>query len=226
MKQVIKKSFLSTIPVLSGYLVLGFGFGIILKSYDYGILIAFVMSFLIYAGSMQYVAIGLMTGGASLLTVALTTLMVNARHLFYGISMLDKYKNVGKRKPYLIFALTDETYSLVCTDNNDIPNEYKKDYYLFVSIFNHSYWIIGTIIGVLIGTFINFNSEGIDFALTALFVTVFLEQWLSSKNHKPALIGVIVSIICLIVFGKDGFLIPTMIVITIILLLFKEKNNG
>lgn len=226
MKKVLKKAFLSSIPVLTGYLVLGFGFGIILKSYNYGILIAFVMSFLIYAGSMQYVAIGLMTGGASLLTVALTTLMVNARHLFYGISMLEKYKNVGKRKPYLIFSLTDETYSLVCSDNKEIEDKYKKDYYLFVSIFNHSYWIIGTIIGVLIGTFINFNSEGIDFALTALFITVFLEQWLSSKNHKPALIGVIVSIICLIVFGKNGFLIPTMIVITIILLLFKEKNNG
>lgn len=226
MKKVLKKAFLSSIPVLTGYLVLGFGFGIILKSYNYGILIAFVMSFLIYAGSMQYVAIGLMTGGASLLTVALTTLMVNARHLFYGISMLEKYKNVGKRKPYLIFSLTDETYSLVCSDNKEIEDKYKKDYYLFVSIFNHSYWIIGTIIGVLIGTLINFNSEGIDFALTALFITVFLEQWLSSKNHKPALIGVIVSIICLIVFGKDGFLIPTMIVITIILLLFKEKNNG
>ena len=226
MKKVLKKAFLSSIPVLTGYLVLGFGFGIILKSYNYGILIAFVMSFLIYAGSMQYVAIGLMTGGASLLTVALTTLMVNARHLFYGISMLEKYKNVGKRKPYLIFSLTDETYSLVCSDNKEIEDKYKKDYYLFVSIFNHSYWIIGTIIGVLIGTFINFNSEGIDFALTALFITVFLEQWLSSKNHKPAVIGVIVSIICLIIFGKDSFLIPTMIVITIILLLFKEKNNG
>jgi len=226
MKQVIKKSFLSTIPVLSGYLVLGFGFGIILKSYDFGILIAFVMSFLIYAGSMQYVAIGLMTGGASLLTVALTTLMVNARHLFYGISMLDKYKNVGKRKPYLIFALTDETYSLVCTDNNDIPNEYKKDYYLFVSLFNHLYWILGTIIGVLIGTFINFNTQGIDFALTALFLTVFLEQWLSTKNHVPAIIGVVSSLICLIIFGKENFLIPSMIIITIFLLVFKEKNNG
>lgn len=226
MKKVLKEAFLSSIPVLTGYLVLGFGFGIILKSYNYGILIAFVMSFLIYAGSMQYVAIGLMTSGASLLTVALTTLMVNARHLFYGISMLDKYKNVGKRKPYLIFSLTDETYSLVCSDNKEIEDNYKKDYYLFVSIFNHFYWVMGTIIGVLIGTFISFNSEGIDFALTALFLTVFLEQWLSSKNHKPAVIGVIVSIICLIIFGKDSFLIPTMIVITIILLLFKEKNNG
>ena len=180
MKKVVKKAFISSSPVLTGYLVLGFGFGIILKSYNYGILIAFIMSFLIYAGSMQYVAIGLMTGGASLITVALTTLMVNARHLFYGISMLDKYKNVGKRKTNLIFSLTDETYLLVCTDNEGIPNEHKKEYYLFVSLFNHLYWILGTIIGVLIGTLI----------------------------------------------GKDSFLIPSMIVITIILLLYKEKNNG
>ena len=224
MKGIIKKAFIATIPVLTGYLVLGFGFGIILKSYDYGILIAFIMSFLIYAGSMQYVAIGLMTGGASFITVALTTLMVNARHIFYGISMLDKYKNVGKRKPYLIFSLTDETYSLLCGDIKNIDECKKKDYYLFVSMFNHLYWVIGSIIGVLVGTLINFNTEGIDFALTALFLTVFLEQWLSTKNHIPSIIGVITSLLCLIIFGKDNFLIPSMLIITILLLLFKEKK--
>jgi len=116
MKKVIRQALIDTIPVLTGYLVLGFGFGIILKSSGYGILLAFVMSAFIYAGSMQYVAIGLLTGGASLFTVSLTTLMVNARHLFYGISMLDKYKGMGEVKPYLIFSLTDETYSLVCND--------------------------------------------------------------------------------------------------------------
>ena len=184
------------------------------------------MSFLIYAGSMQYVAVGLMTGGASLITVALTTLIVNARHLFYGVSMLDKYKNVGKRKPYLIFSLTDETYSLLCNDINDLEEKQKKDYYLFVSLFNHLYWIVGTIIGVLIGTLINFNTKGIDFALTALFLTVFLEQWISTKKHAPAIIGVISTLLSLIVFGKDDFLIPSMIIITIILLIYKEKNNG
>lgn len=226
MGKIIKKALISTIPVLTGYLVLGFGFGMILKSYNYGILIAFVMSFLIYAGSMQYVAVGLMTGGASLITVALTTLMVNARHLFYGVSMLDKYKNVGKRKPYLIFSLTDETYSLLCNDINDLEEKQKKDYYLFVSLFNHLYWIIGTIIGVLIGTLINFNTKGIDFALTALFLTVFLEQWISTKKHAPAIIGIISTLLSLIVFGKDDFLIPTMIIITIILLIYREKNNG
>lgn len=217
MNKLLKTAFKDTIPVLTGYVVLGFGFGIILKSNGYGILHAFLMSLLIYAGSMQYVAIGLLTGGASLLTSALTTLMVNARHLFYGISMLEKYKNTGKRKPYLIFSLTDETYSLVCNDNPNVPEERRKDYYLLVSLFDQIYWILGSILGAAVGSMVNFNSEGIDFALTALFLTVFIEQWLSTKKHAPALIGVSVSVLCLILFGSENFLIPTMLVIALLL---------
>lgn len=226
MNKLLKTAFKDTIPVLTGYVVLGFGFGIILKSNGYGILHAFLMSLLIYAGSMQYVAIGLLTGGASLLTSALTTLMVNARHLFYGISMLEKYKNTGKRKPYLIFSLTDETYSLVCNDNPNVPEERRKDYYLLVSLFDQIYWILGSILGAAVGSMVNFNSEGIDFALTALFLTVFIEQWLSTKKHAPALIGVSVSILCLIIFGSENFLIPTMLVIALLLCLYKEDNKN
>ncbi len=222
MKKIIKTALVDTLPVLTGYLVLGFGFGIIIKVNGYGLLHAFLMSLLIYAGSMQYVAIGLFTGGASLLTVALTTLMVNARHLFYGISMIDRYKNTGKRKPYLIFALTDETYSLVCSDNPNIPEEKRKDYYLFVSLFDHIYWITGSVLGVVVGSLVKFNSEGIDFALTALFVTVFLEQWLTTKKHAPAIIGVLVSVVCLVIFGSESFLIPTMLIIALLLCLYKE----
>lgn len=227
MKETIRKAFVSTIPVMTGYLVLGFGFGIILKSNGYGILMAFSMSLLIYAGSMQYVAVGLLTGGASLITVALTTLMVNARHLFYGMSMLEKYKNTGKRKPYLIFSLTDETYSLVCSDELGISQERKNDYYFFVSLFNHIYWIAGSVIGAVVGSVVRFNSAGIDFALTALFLTVFIEQWLTSKKHTPAIIGVGVSVVCLVIFGAEKFLIPTMLVIALLLCLYKEgKENG
>lgn len=222
MKKTIKAAVIDTLPVLTGYLVLGFGFGIIIKVNGFSLLHAFAMSFLIYAGSMQYVAIGLFTGGASLLTVALTTLMVNARHLFYGISMIDRYKNTGARKPYLIFALTDETYSLVCNDNPNIPGKSRKNYYFFVSLFNHIYWITGSVLGVLAGSVVKFNSEGIDFALTALFVTVFLEQWLTTKRHAPAIIGVVVSVICLVIFGSERFLIPTMLVIALLLCLYKE----
>lgn len=226
MKKMIKPAFIATIPVLTGYIVLGFGFGIILKANGYGIFLAFAMSLLIYAGSMQYVAIGLLTSGASLITAALTTLMVNARHLFYGISMLGKYKDTGKRKPYLIFALTDETYSLVCSDNPDIPSEDRKDYYLLVSLFNQAYWVAGSVLGAVVGSLIKFNSNGIDFALTALFLTVFIEQWLTTKKHTPAIIGVVVSVICLVIFGSDKFLIPTMLVIALLLCLGKGESEN
>lgn len=223
MKNTIKSAFLDTIPVMTGYLVLGFGFGLVMKAAGFGILHAFAMSLLIYAGSMQYVAVGLLTGGASLITVAVTTLMVNARHLFYGISMLSKYKNVGKRKPYLIFALTDETYSLVCGDTPHIPETQKNNYYLLVSLFDHLYWVAGSVIGAVAGALLQFNSEGVDFALTALFVTVFLEQWLSVKDHFPAIIGLAASVICLLIFGSGNFLIPAMALIALFLCLRKEE---
>lgn len=222
----MRQAFISTIPVLTGYVVLGFGFGIVLNANGYSILLAFAMSLLIYAGSMQYVAIGLLTSGVSLITAALTTLMVNARHLFYGISMLDKYKNTGKRKPYLIFALTDETYSLVCGENSNVPPESRHNYYLLVSLFNQIYWILGSVLGAAVGTLVEFNSEGIDFALTALFLTVFLEQWLTTKKHVPAMIGVAASVICLILFGSEKFLIPTMLVIALLLCIYKEEPKN
>ena len=226
-KERIKKAFIMSIPVLTGYICLGIGFGIILESKGFNVLWAFAMGLLIYAGSMQYVAIDLLTGGASLIATALTTLMVNARHLFYGISMIDKYKNMGKVKPYLIFALTDETYSLVVSDNT---NDKKLD--LLVSLFNHCYWVAGCTLGAVIGSLITFNTTGIDFALTALFVTVFVEQWLTTKNHLSAIIGIGVTVVCLIIFGSGYFLIPSMVFITVLLTLLKkytvkeDENNA
>lgn len=221
-KNTVKKALKATLPVFAGYIVLGMGFGIILESKGYGVLWAFLMSLLIYAGSMQYAAINLITSGASLITTAITTLMVNGRHLFYGISMVEKYNDMGKMKPYLIFALTDETYSLVCSEE-----EKDKKYYLLVSLFNHIYWVSGSVIGSLIGSVLTFDTKGIDFALTALFITVFVEQWLSSKDHRSAVIGVISSVICLIIFGADSFLIPAMLLITALLTLlsFSDKKK-
>ena len=224
MKSNAKTAFLATLPVMAGYVVLGTGFGILLYSKGYGPLWALAMSLLIYAGSMQYLAVDLLTGGASLIAGALTTLMVNARHLFYGISMIGKYKDTGAFKPYLIFALTDETYSLNCgalpEGITDAPT-----YYFLVSVFNHSYWVAGSLLGALLGSVIPFNTKGIDFALTALFVTVFVEQWLSTKDHLPALIGVISSVVCLVLFGADGFLIPAMLLITALLALCGKKGG-
>lgn len=224
-KDVFKAALLATIPVLTGYLVLGFGFGIILKAAGYGIPLALAMSVFIYAGSMQYVAVGLLAGGADALTALVTTLMVNARHLFYGLSMLDKYKNAGARKPYLIFALTDETYSLVCGDTPDIPRERRTDYYFLVSLLNQCYWIAGTLAGAVAGSLVRFDSEGIDFALTALFLTVFLEQWLTSEKHAPAVTGVAVSAACLLLFGGERFLIPAMLAIALLLCLYGEGGR-
>lgn len=221
MKNDIKRALKDTIPVLSGYIVLGMGFGVLMQTNGYSFWLVLAMSALIYAGSMQYLAVDLLCGGASLVSAALTTLMVNARHLFYGISMVDKYKGAGKKKPYLIFALTDETYSLVCSGNEDKTDEERHRYYFLVSLFNQIYWVAGSLIGALLGEIIPFSTEGIDFALTALFVTVFVEQWKSTRDHVPALVGALASVLCLVIFGAGDFLIPAMILITLSLSLLK-----
>lgn len=222
-KDTVKKAFTATIPVMTGYLVLAIGFGILLKTKGYGVGWSIAMSGFIYAGSMQYLAIDLLCGGASLVTTAVTTLMVNARHLFYGISMVERYQDTGKKKPYLMFALTDETYSLVCSEESVKGIKEPKEYYFLVSLFNQSYWVTGSVIGSLLGNIIPFNVEGIDFALTALFVTIFVEQWLTTKNHIPAMVGVVSSVACLLIFGAESFLIPTMMIIVALLVLQKSK---
>ena len=223
-KRTIKIAFLDTIPVMTGYLFLGFGFGIIMQQNGFGLLWAMSMSLFIYAGSMQYVGVGLLTGGASLVTAALATLVVNARHLFYGISMVEAYKGLGKKKPYMIFALTDETYSLVSREL--LPEGAERiPYYFFVSLFDQCYWVTGTVLGTLAGSLIPINFEGIDFALTALFVTIFVEQWLSTKNHLPAIVGVVSSVVCLVLFGQDTFLIPTMVLIAAILIMARRTET-
>ena len=226
--KLLKTAIVNTIPVMMGYIVLGIGFGILLEKSGYGFWWAVAMSVFIFAGSMQYVGVGLITGGASLVSTALTTLMVNARHLFYGISMINRYKGAGLKKLYMMFALTDETYSLVCS--GDYPEGEDPHWYCFlVSLCNQSYWVIGSALGSLIGSAITFNTAGIDFAMTALFVTIFVEQWLTTKEHRPALIGIGASTACLLIFRSESFLIPAMITIAILLTAFRrplEKKEG
>lgn len=223
-KKTAKIALLDTIPVMTGYLFLGFGFGIIMQQNGFGILWTLAMSLFIYAGSMQYVGVSLLTGGVSLFTAAMATLVVNARHLFYGISMIDAYKGTGKKKPYLIFALTDETYSLVSREQ--LPEGISRvTYFFLVSLFDQCYWVTGSVLGALAGSLIPMNFEGIDFALTALFVTIFVEQWLSSKNHVPAIVGVAAAVLCLMVFGADSFLIPTMILIAAVLIMTRKTGK-
>ncbi len=224
-RQTVKKAFYTSIPVLAGYIVLGIGFGILMHGANFGVLKTAAMSLFIYAGSMQYVGVGLITGGASMLTTAITTVMVNARHLFYSISMIDRYKSAGKFKPYMIFALTDETYSLLC--DGKTPTDTEPELYRFlVSLFNHSYWVLGSVIGNLIGAVLPFSTKGIEFSMTALFVASFTEQYLTTKDHIPAITGLISTFLCLVIFGSENFLIPSMLLITLVLTLFRGREEG
>ena len=222
-RNILRKAFLDTLPVMTGYIFLGIGFGIVMYQSGYGLLWSVAMSALIYAGSMQYMAVGLLTGGAGLITAALTTLVVNARHLFYGISMVDAYKGTGKKKPYLIFALTDETYSLV--SGGKAPAEDPHGYCFWVSLFDHLWWVSGTVLGAVAGSVLPLNFEGIEFVLTALFVTIFVEQWLSTRDHRPAVIGAAATALCLLIFGKDVFLIPSMAAITALLAMLRKSGK-
>ena len=220
-KKTFIYAFKSSLPILAGYIVLGMGFGILLQSRGYGMVWALAMSAFIYAGSMQYVTIDLMAGGASLVVAAIMALTVNIRHLFYGITMLEKYKDTRPVKPYLIFALTDETFSLVCTPN--LPQTMNaRDYYFWVSLLNQSYWIIGSVLGNILGNFLPFPTTGIEFSMTALFLIILINQWEVTKEHKPVLTGVAISVVCLLIFGRDNFLIPSMIGITAALFLEKR----
>ena len=214
-KQLLKTVVLTTVPVMAGYLILGMAFGILLADKGYNVLWALLMSTTIYAGSMQFVAVDLLSSGAAFLSAALMTLLVNARHLVYGISMLTKYRDMGKAKPYLVFALTDETYALLCGDPPEGVD--RKWFYLLVSACDQVYWIVGSVLGTLIGSALTINTDGIDFAMTALFVVIFVEQWLINRDHVPALLGLGLTLVCLLIWGTERFLIPAMVLIVLVL---------
>jgi 4-azaleucine resistance transporter AzlC len=219
--KALKSAFPNTIPILMGYLFIGMVFGILLRSKGYNFWWAILMSSCIYAGSMQFVAINLLTSGFNIVTVVVMTFMINARHLFYGLSMLDKFKDMGKKKLYMIFALTDETFSLLTSVKP--PQDVNKNwFYFFIALLDHFYWIIGSVVGAIIGSVWSFNTKGIDFVMTALFVVIFVEQWKSNKNNFPASIGICASLLCLIIFGSSNFIISSMILILITLTAFRK----
>jgi len=220
--KALKAAFPHTIPVFTGFTFLGIAYGILMNSKGYGFGWIVLMSFMAFAGSAQYVAINLLTSIFNPIYALLLTLMVNARHLFYGISMLDKYKGTGKFKPYLIFGLCDETFSIICSTNP--PEGVNRNWFMFfITMLDHGYWVFGSALGGLLGYMVSFNTKGLDFVLTALFVVIFIGQWKTQKNHKPAVIGVVCSIICLVVFGQNNFIIPSMIAILAILTMFRKK---
>ncbi len=215
-KSTIKTAFLATVPVMTGYLVMGMALGILMADKGYGWWWSALMGLTIYAGSMEFVAVNLLSGGAAVISTAIMTLLVQARHLFYGVSLLEKYRGMGRAKPYLIFGLTDETYALACSGAPEGTD--KRKYYFLITLFDQLYWIAGGTIGGLLGAAITFNTRGLDFAMTALFVVIFTEQAMSTRDHVPAIIGVMSALVCLLVFGTENFLIPSMLLITALLL--------
>ena len=225
-KQVIKQAFTTSIPVMAGYIVLGMGFGLLLHDAGYGVGWALFMAVIIYAGTMQYVGVSLLATGASILTTALTTLMVQARHLFYSISMVERYKGAGKYKPYMIFGLTDETYSILSDDNLPVAAEDAHRYRFLVTMFNQSYWIIGCVTGNLLGEVLPFSTKGLEFSMTALFVASLTEQWITMHDHVTELTGFFGTLLCLLFFGPDNFLIPALLLITLILTLLRSREEA
>lgn len=223
--RALKAAFPGTIPVMTGFLFLGMAFGIMLEAKGYGFFWCLLMSGCIYAGSMQYVAITLLTTAFQPVAAFLMTLMVNARHLFYGLALLDKFKGTGKMKPYLIFGLTDETFSILCA--TEPPEGISRNWFMFfTTLLNQCYWVTGSLVGSVLGSVISFNTKGLDFVLTALFIVIFTGQWEENENHIPAIIGIAVTLVSRILFGSSSFLVPAMIGIMACLLILKNRMNG
>lgn len=211
-----------SIPVMLGYIFLGIAFGLLLQNAGYSFLWAFLISVVVYAGSMQFVLVTLLTSGASLLSAALMTLFINGRHIFYGLSFVEKFKKMGKVYPYLVFSLTDETYSVLCGTKIPEGMEEKKVFF-WISFLDQCYWVLGSVIGALAGSYITFDSTGIDFSMTALFIVIVVEQWQGTKTHFPALLGAVCGILWLIVLGPDQFILPALCSCVAILLLARRK---
>ena len=228
MVKVMKRAFPYTIPVLAGYLFIGLAFGVMFADQGYNVIWAILMSLVVYAGSGQYLAVNFFVPGFSLLQAVFLTIMVNIRHVFYGLSLVERYNRFDWTRWYLIFGMTDETYSLICTTN--VPEDVdEKKFLLSITFLNHMYWILGSVIGSLMATMIPFNSEGIEFAMTALFIVLFIELWYRRSNRLPELIGVGSALLCLLTFGSGNFVLPTMLMIVALIPLGRkhiEKEAG
>lgn len=231
-RTILKKAFFAafpnTIPILAGFLFLGMTYGIYMNVSGFSFWYPCLMSLTIFAGSVEFVAVNLLLGAFHPIQALAMTLMLNARHLFYGISMLDRFRGLGLKKIYLIFGMCDETFSINYTA--EIPPDVDRGWFMFfVTLLNHLYWFAGATLGGIFGSFITFNTEGLDFVMTAMFVVIFLEQWLKEKRHESSLLGIGLSVLSLIAFGADGFLIPAMLSILAVLTLLRrplEKTKG
>ena len=224
-RKTLAAAFPLTVPVLMGYLAIGMAFGLMLQSIGYGALWAVLMSVIIYAGSGQYLGVSLLAAGAPLTQVAFLTLVINFRHLVYGLSMLEKFRGMGWRKLYMIFALTDETYALLSSAKAPEGVE-EHDFFFLVSLLNHSYWVIGSAAGALLGSALAFDTTGVDFAMTALFLVIAVGQWKSAGSHLPALLGGAATLVSLLLVGADDMLLPALAIIVIALTLLRPRLDS
>lgn len=220
-QKALKAAFPFTLPIFAGFWFLGLTYGIFMNASGFSFLYPMFMSMTIFAGSMEFVAVNLLLGAFNPIQALTMTLMINARHIFYGISMLDKYKGVGFKKWYLIFGMCDESFSINCSAATP-PGVDKGWFMFFVTLLNHLYWVFGSTMGGIFGSLLTFNTEGIEFVMTAMFVVIFMEQWLKDKNHTSSCIGLGLTVLCLIIFGANNFIIPSMIGICGILLLLRK----
>ncbi len=220
-KSALKAAFPHTIPIFAGFWFLGMTYGIYMNVSGFAFWYPMIMSLTIFAGSVEFVAVNLLLGSFHPLQALAMTLMINARHIFYGISMLDKYRGNGWKDIYMIFGMCDESFSINYTA--DIPKGIDRGWFMFfVTLLNHFYWFFGATLGGIFGSLIHFNTEGLDFVMTAMFVVIFLEQWLKDKNHVSALAGIGVSVLCLLAFGAEDFMIPAMAAILGVLTLIRR----
>lgn len=219
--KALKAAFPHTIPIMTGFLFLGASYGIYMNVSGFEFWYPMITSMLIFAGSVEFVTVNLLLGAFNPLQAFLLALMINARHIFYGISMLDRYRGTGLKKFYLIYGMCDESFSVNYTA--EIPEDVDKGWFMFfVNLLNQIYWVAGATIGGILGGVIAFNTNGIEFVMTAMFVVIFLEQWLKEKNHIPPILGLVISVVCLILFGADKFIIPSMAAMLIILTLLRK----
>lgn len=224
-RRALKAAFPHTIPILAGFLFLGMTYGIYMNASGFSFVYPMLMSMSIFAGSMEFVTVNLLLGAFSPLQAFAMTLMVNARHLFYGLSLLEKYRGAGLKRIYLIFGLCDESFSINCS--TDAPEGVDRNWFMFfVTLLNQTYWVAGATLGGLFGELVSFSTEGIDFVMTAMFVVIFLENWLKEKNHVSSLVGLALSVLCLWAFGADGFIIPSMLAILGVLTLMRRPMEA
>ena len=221
MKKAFKCAFPYTIPIFAGFWFLGLTYGIYMNVNGFSFLYPMLMSLTIFAGSIEFIAVNMLMGAFDPLQAFAMTLMINARHLFYGIAMLDRFRGMGWKKIYLIFGMCDESFSINYTA--DIPEDVNRGWFMFfVTLLNHFYWFSGATLGGIFGSFLHFSTEGLDFVMTAMFVVIFLEQWLKEENHFSAICGLVVSLLCLILFGADQFMVPAMLAILGVLTLLRK----